>query len=387
MEIGGVERSLLSLLNNIDYKKNEIDLMLYRHQGDLLNLIPSNVNLLDEVPEYTTFRKSILEILKEKHFTIGISRILSKIIANLRSKSRKMIESGYFQMQLMWKYSIRVLPIIDKEYDVAISFLWPHYLVAEKVKAKKKIAWIHTDYSVVETDIEVDLKMWKNFDYIIAVSEECKRAFVSKYPNLKDKIIVVENINSPEFIKTMAHEPISNPMLSDSRFKIVTVARLSHAKGIDMAVEALKLIKDSGNHDVCWYVIGYGGDEEKIKKLIKLYKLEDCFILLGKKSNPYPYIKAADLYVQPSRYEGKAVTVVEAQILSKPVLITDYSTSKSQVRNQFDGYITELSNIGLARGIEFFYRNPILLEELRSNCSKTDYSNTFELDKLYKLMD
>ena len=183
----------------------------------------------------------------------------------------------------------------------------------------------------------------------------------------------------------MADEKIDNPMNNDNRFKVVTVARLSHAKGIDNAVKALKILKDKGYTDIAWYVVGYGGDEAMIKDLIKELKLEDSFILLGKQTNPYPYMKAADLYVQPSRYEGKAVTVGEAQILTKPVMITNYTTATSQVRDGFDGYITELSVEGIADGIEKLYKDCPLIKHLVSNCVNTNYSNNAELQKLYDL--
>ena len=184
----------------------------------------------------------------------------------------------------------------------------------------------------------------------------------------------------------MANEKVDNPMTNDNRFKIVTVARLSHAKGIDQAVKALKLLKDKGYDDISWYVVGYGGDETMIKDLIKEMKLEDRFILLGKQTNPYPYMKEADLYVQPSRYEGKAVTVGEAQILSKPVLITNYATANSQLKDGFDGCITELSVEGIVDGIEKLYKDSSLRDKLTNNCMQTDYSNNDELSKLYNLI-
>ncbi|MED0992662.1 glycosyltransferase [Bacillus nitratireducens] len=387
MEVGGVERSLISMLEGFDYKKYAVDLMLYRHQGDFMELVCNKVNLLDEVPQYTTFRKSIGETLKDKEYGIGFSRILSKINTCFTGKAKGIVETGYYQMQLMWKYATPFLPKLDKEYDVAISYLWPHYFVADKVKAKKKIAWIHTDYSIIETDIEMDLKVWNKFDYIVAVSEACKNSFLKKYSSLKNKVIVMENITSPQFIRDMANEEIDTPMLLDNRFKVITVARLSHAKGIDNAVRALRILKDKGYENIAWYVVGYGGDETMIKNLIRDLKLENSFVLLGKQINPYPYIKEADLYVQPSRYEGKAVTVGEAQILAKPVLITNYTTANSQVKNGVDGYITELSVEGIADGIEKLYRDATVRKQLANNCSNTDYSNKYELNKLYEIME
>ena len=384
MEVGGVERSLISMLHNFDYKY-DVDLMLYSHTGDFMDLLPKSPNLLPENKKYKTFRMPIAQIVKQGNIPMAISRIYSIFESKIKSKINNLDESVYAQMQYMWKNSLYFLPKHKKKYDVAISYLWPHYFVAQKVDAKVKIAWIHTDYSKLETDIEVDLKMWDQFDYIVAVSEECKNAFLEKYNKLKDKVIVIENITSPIFIETMAKEEVENPLNDGDCFKIVSVARLSYAKGIDNAVRALKILVDKGYDNIKWYVVGYGGDEILIRNLIKENELEDKFILLGKKINPYPYMKSADLYVQPSRYEGKAVTVVEAQILNKPVLITNYPTAKSQVKENYDGVICELSVEGIADGVEELFKNRMKLNALEDNCKKTNYSNSYELEKLYSL--
>ncbi|WP_028550870.1 glycosyltransferase [Paenibacillus sp. UNC451MF] len=386
MEVGGVERSLASMLEHFDYEQYSVDLMLHRHKGDFMNLLSPKVRLIDEIPEYATFRKSIAETIKDRHYRIGISRVASRVSAGLLGKIRNMAEPGYYQMQLMWKYALPYLPSLEKPYDVAISYLWPHYFVAEKIHARQKIAWIHTDYSNIDTDISLDLRMWNQFDLIVAVSDACQASFLGKYPSLEPKVIVMENITSPEFIRTMANKEAAEPIESDSRFTLITVARLSHAKGIDNAVRALKLLKDKGYDDIAWYVVGYGGDEAMIHQLIAEHKLEDRFILLGKKTNPYPYMKAANLYVQPSRYEGKAVTVTEAKILGKPVLITNYPTAGSQVDNEVDGVICDLNVEGIAEGIERMYKKQELRVQLMDNIKDKDYGNSCELEKLYRLI-
>jgi glycosyltransferase involved in cell wall biosynthesis len=382
MEVGGVERSLISLLHHLNYERFETDIMLYSHTGDFMQMLPKTPNLLKEIKEYKTFRMPIGRIFKEGFLPIGLARLLAKTRASLQISQEK----GYKQMQYMWEYALPFLPKLEKTYDMAISFLWPHYFVAKKVNAKKKIAWIHTDFSTVDTDMNKDIKMWQSFDYIVAVSEACKQAFVTKYPALKKKVVVIENIHAPEVIRALAKEPIRHPMLDDSRFKIVTVARLSHAKGIDQAVRAMKIVRDRGYQDIAWYVVGYGGDEAMIKDLIQQYQLEDAFILVGKQLNPYVFIEAADLYVQPSRYEGKAVTVSEAQILGKPVLITNYPTANSQLTDGVDGMICDLSIEGIANGIELLYQKPELRVRLSRNCKNRDYQNHQELEKLYALV-
>ena len=387
MEVGGVERSLISMLNNFDYDNNQVDLMLYRHQGDFMKLLPNKHSLLREIPEYSSFRKSIKELINEKRYILALTRVLANLNSKVIGRINGITEKGYYQMQLMWRYALPFLPKLEKEYDVAISYLWPHYFIAEKVKAKRKIAWIHTDYSTIETNIDMDLEMWNKFDYIMAVSEECKNAFLKKYTSLESKLKVMENITSPEFIRNMAEEEIEEDIKNDNSFKLVSVARLSHAKGIDNAVKALKILHDRGLTDIKWYVVGYGGDEEMIKSLIKENKLEDSFILLGKKINPYPYMKMADIYVQPSRYEGKAVTVGEAQILGKPVIITNYTTANSQVKEDIDGYICDLSVDGIANGIEIIYKDKKFRFILSQNCENTNYSNSFELNNLYDVFN
>lgn len=386
MEVGGVERSLISMLENIDYTRYKVDLMLFKHQGDFINLLPVNANLLPEIAGYSTFRKSIGEIFRDKQYAIGCSRLFCKLKTNFVHKTKKLNEPGYYQMQFMWKYALPFLPKMEGEYDVAISYLWPHDFVAEKVKAMKKIGWIHTDFSTIETDRKRDLKVWKKFDHIIAVSEDCKHTFIQKYPELEEKVFVVENVSSPKFILDMSEGTIDNPMLLDHRFKLLTVARLSYAKGIDQAVEALKLLIDKGYRNLVWYVVGYGGDEAHIRKLISQYQLENHFILLGKQTNPYPFMKACDLYVQPSRYEGKAVTVTEAKILGKPILVTNYPTAKSQIEHGVDGIICDLTINGLSEGIEKMYIQKDLRNQLADYLKYTDFHNEDELYKLYDLI-
>ncbi|WP_195986772.1 glycosyltransferase [Clostridium sp. D53t1_180928_C8] len=387
MEIGGVERSLLSMLDSFDYDNNNVDLMLYSHTGDFMNLISNKVNLLEENKKYSTFRKSIGQTFKDKQFLLGLTRLMARNNCTKIANKFNLSESSYVQMQLMWKYAINFLPNLDKEYDLAISYLWPHYFVAEKVNAKKKVAWIHTDYSKLDTYIDEDLKIWDKYDCIFAVSEECKNSFLNKYGSLKNKVKVLENITAVNFIKNMAKEEINDFYTKEGEFNLLSVARFSPAKGIDNAVRALKILHDRGLTNIKWNVVGYGGDEENIRKLIKENNLNDSFILLGKKTNPYPYMKKCDLYVQPSRYEGKAVTVTEAQILSKPVLITNYPTAKSQIRNGIDGYICELGPRGIADGIEELYINTNTRKGFSNTCININFENGSELEKIYKLMN
>ena len=381
LEIGGVERSLISMLNNFDYERYDVELLLYNHSGEFMPLILKDVKLLPENTKYKSIRLGIGTLIKAGEYNLAFQRLRAKYGYEYRKD--KSLDDTY-QMQLMWKYCNPYFPKVEEEYDVAISYLWPHNFVAEKVRAKKKIAWIHTDYSNISPDRNIDLEVWDKFDSIVGVSEKCVATFLKLYPSLKKKCVVVENITSPEFIRKMSEEQVSEEFEKD-KFNLLTVARFSHAKGIDQGVEAIKLLRDRGIDNIKWYIVGYGGDENKIRELITRYSLEDMIEILGKKDNPYPYMKMCDLYMQPSRYEGKAVTVVEAQILAKPILITNYPTAHSQVVDRVDGEICELSIEGIANGVEKFYRDRDFLERYRFNCESGNYENKEELKKLYEL--
>ncbi|NOV00214.1 glycosyltransferase [Paenibacillus planticolens] len=388
MEIGGIERSLINMLESFDYDNYEVDLFICNHSGDFLGLIPKQVNLLPQIPHYTVFRKSMVQCLKEGHISALIIRLLSKTIAATKARFRHLKEGpGYIQMQLDLKYTSYVLPKFKKNYDLAISYAWPHDIVANKVTAAKKIAWIHTDYSELEIDNKMDLAVWKKYDVIASISEACTEAFIKTYPSLRDKIKLIENITSPNFIRKMADEPVELNDSDQDAFTIVSVGRLSYVKGFDMAVKALRLLHDKGLTQIKWLVVGYGGYEAELKQLIAENKLEDSFVLLGKQVNPYPYMKACDIYVQPSRYEGKAVTVTEAKILGKPILITNYPTASSQIVDGEEGLICGLSVEGIAAGIERLLVDSELRSKFANTCLQINYSNSNELNKLYSIVD
>ncbi|WP_134702547.1 glycosyltransferase [Ammoniphilus sp. YIM 78166] len=387
MAIGGVERSLIGLLSQIDYDKYDVDLMLFKHEGEFLPLLPQGPTLLPEIPTYTTFRMPILQTLREGHLPIALTRLLARYLGSCHGLLKRCDEPGYLAIQYGWALSKPYLPQLNHtKYDLAISFLWPHYFVGHKVQAKRKVGWIHTDYSKIAINKSVDKKMWDNLDKIIAVSEECKNSFLKMFPEYSENTLVIENILSPNFVWGQSNQDISPEMPeTPGRTKLLTVGRLTFAKGMDDAVRACRRLLDIGL-DIEWYVVGYGPLESELQDLIKQYGVKDRFKLLGKKTNPYPYIKACDIYVQPSRYEGKAVTVREAQILAKPVLITNFPTAKSQVRDGIDGLITGMGVEGIVSGLQKLIEDKELTNRLISNTMAADYGNNSEIEKLYALI-
>ena len=386
MEIGGAERALLGLLNSFDYSKYQVDLFLMRQEGDLFKFIPKEVNLLPmnqarylAVPMKFLIAKHEISMLygrlKAKYLT-------KKRVKELGIKKENQVELTYSH-RYTWEYMDDINP--DVEYDLAISFLTPHYICLNHVKAKKKIAWIHTDYSTIDIDVETELGMWKGYDYIASISEKATEAFLQKFPTLQDKIIGIDNIVTNSMVEEQADEPIDVEFEKEEHIKLLSVGRFSYAKNFDNVPEICKYLLEGG-FNIRWYLIGFGGDEQLIRNNIEKYGMKDRVIILGKKDNPYPYIKNCDVYVQPSRYEGKAVTVREAQILHKPIVITDFPTAHSQVEDGYDGVIVPLDNKECAKGIERVIRDSDLQNKLIKNMKKTHYSNECEVEKIYKLI-
>ena len=228
--------------------------------------------------------------------------------------------------------------------------------------------------------------MWGSYDYIASISQAVTTNFLKNFPQLEDKIIEIPNILPVKLISKQADEfDVSNEMIDDGSIKLLSIGRYCEAKNFDNVPFICKKILELGLN-VKWYIIGFGGDEERIKKSITESHMEDHVILLGKKSNPYPYIKACDVYVQPSRYEGKCVSVIEAQSLHKPVIITNYPTAMSQLKDGYDGVIVSLENNQCAENIVLCLTNQNKLREMTINMLSNDYSNQKNIDILYTLI-
>lgn len=387
MELGGAERSLLGILNSIDYKKYEVDLMLYRHTGELLKYIPEEVNLLPEDKQMSMLAIPFTNVIKKGQFMMAYGRYKGKKKAIEYEKNNANGKESMVMLDYSHKYTVPyVKKTIDKMYDLAISFLTPHYYVAEKINAKVKLAWIHTDYSNYLLDVKSELEMWGKYDYIASISPKCTEGFLKVFSELKDKIIEISNVNAEKLIRQQATEEDAMDMKTqDDKVCLCSIGRFAHAKNFDHIPAIASKIKEQGIK-FKWFIIGYGGEEQLIREKIKEENMEDTVIILGKKANPYPYIKHCDIYVQPSRYEGKAVTVIEAQMLQKPVIITAFPSSSSQLEDGVDGVIVPMDDEGCAKGIVNVIKNKKLQEKLVKNCKMRDYSSSKEVEKLYKLM-
>lgn len=384
MEIGGAEKALLGLLGNFDYSKYNVDLFLYHHEGELMQFIPKKVNLLPENKSYASLAKPLKQVIKNMAFGTLIGRYNGKNAATEYIVRNHIKDGSYIYIDYSHRFTKPYMPkISDKEYDLVISFLTPHYFAAEKCKGKKKIAWIHTDYSYIDIDVVSELDMWSAYDYIVSISEKVTEGFLKKFPSLADRIVLIENMHPADFIKAQADEiDVSDEMPDDGYIRFLSVGRFCEAKNFDNVPDICSRLDN-----VKWYIIGFGADEELIRKKISEAGVEDRVILLGKKTNPYPYFKACDFYIQPSRYEGNAVTVNEALILGKKVAITDYATAESQIRNGVNGVIVPLENEKCAEGLKAFIEDKALQEKITQNIKNSDFSNSDGFKKITEILE
>lgn len=386
MELGGAEISLIGLLHALDPERVDVDLFIHSHQGPLMEFIPKWVNLLPEVKSYSMIERPMKEALRAGEWRIVANRLRGKRLHRRYIQTVDGIMEDISVFQYIADCITPSLPLItpDVDYDLCISFLIPHNIGRDKVKAHKRLAWIHTDYSTVHVNAEKELPVWDAYDHIASISPDVTASFVKTFPSLSHKVIEIENILSPDFVRSRAEEfDASEEMPGD--LKLLTIGRFTYQKNFDNLPSIAASLVSLGYENLRWYIIGYG-DEERVRQSIREAEMENHVIILGKKENPYPYIKACDIYVQPSRYEGKSVTVREAQMLGKPVAVTAYPTASSQIRHGIDGIIVPLDNEGCAHGLAGFIADRPLRDKITANLKSLDFGNESETKKIYKIL-
>lgn len=387
LEIGGAERALIGFLDCLSKSGHDIDLFLCRHSGPLMKYIPEGIHLLPEDKHAACIAIPMKDALRKGAFGIVLGRLCAKARTKYYHQKHPDNDSNV-AIEYSHLETYRFVKKIGsaQHYDAVFSFLAPHYISASKTHAKKKIAWIHTDYLAISVDTQAGFHIWNQFDHIIAISQACSDSFLSLYPELRSKVIIAENPLPIQLIHTQASESsVSSEMPTDGSIRLLSVGRFCTAKNFDNVPDICARLVQAGLN-VKWYLIGFGEDEALIRQKVKESNMENRVILLGKKDNPYPYIAACDLYVQPSRYEGKCVSVIEAQTLGKPVVITCYPTSSSQLEDGVDGVIVPTDNAGCAQGLASLLRDPEKMTRLAHNCRTRNYSNSAEAEKIYQLI-
>lgn len=385
MEIGGAERALLGLLDSIDYDNYQVDLLLCSHTGDFMPLINGHVNLLPYDRRFDFFQSPVSQLLRQGQWAKAAIRLWAKFAERRRARRRGLPHSVWHAQQIIHRAMEPLLPKVKGHYDLAINFLGIPSILVRCVGADMKMAWVHTDYTKIVADPRLDRRMFSQINRIVNVSEDCKRIFDSIYPEFASRSIVIENILNTSLVKKLADEPEDIPFSKDT-LNLLSIGRFGEAKNFENIPEICRLLTEKGVRRFKWHIIGYGGMEKLIRENIERFHMFDHVEILGKRVNPYPYIKACDIYLQPSRFEGKAVTVREAQMLGKPVIVTAYPTAPSQIQNGLDGLILPMDTPAFANALADTLRDTPRLHALAAHCQTHPFGNESEMTKIYTLI-
>ena len=377
---GGAEKSLLSLLSLLDYDKYDVTLQMFRRGGMFEELLPPEVHVRKEL-DYTAFCS---QSMVKQMLSFDLRRIAARVRTSLFLRSNAKKGRPLHDAQAYWKYSAAAYDPLPERYDVAIA--WgqgtPTHFVAEKVQAQKKFAWVNADYENVGHNKDFDCKYYAAFTGIICVSDKLCLTLQKAFPEYAAKMTTIYDINNPATIFTMADQPCS--LLNRENLTLVTVGRLVPQKGYDIAAKAAWLLKKR-NVKFHWYVVG-GGDSAPIEKDIAQYGISDCFTLLGAKANPYPYMKAADIYVQTSKFEGYCLTLAEARMLNIPCVTTNFDVVYAQMIDGDNGLVVEMSAEAVADGIIRLATDQELYQHIKGYQIQEKKGNVEEIEKFYELV-
>lgn len=387
--VGGIAKSLLSLFSEID-GKYDIDFLIMEKSGLLIPLIPKDINVLPELlkrefrnphPKYV-FKN--LKTLKFKEWLKWVGYSISCCFARLTGGLHKHICT-------MDVYIGKHTKKIDKHYDAAIAYAGGRciYYLVENVDADVKIGYVHSDYLVNETDFmlyNADKKYYPKLDKIVTISQKCLQSLNQKFPDLESKCCVVENICSVKNIRDMAERGESYTDNFEG-FRISSLVRFDiQTKGLDIALESAKILKEKGK-SFRWYIIGDGGQRPTLERMVAENKLENEFVLLGAKVNPYGYLKDSDIYAQTSRIEGKSVSLDEAKALAKPIVVTCFPSVYDQFKDGENALIAEMTAQGVADKISMLMEDKNLREKLTENLLNEKVGNEEQAQVFESLLE
>lgn len=373
MVMGGSTTSLLSVLRELDYSTYEVDLLLFQIENpELFEEIPKEVNILPFA------YKSSLPLKLRKMLSI-------KCWKALMSKNE-----GRYKEQMMQQALVSLSRNLNKKYDIAASYLegWSLYYLVDKVKAKRKISWIHVNYGEAGYNREADFKYFEKIDEFALVSDSCVNDFVDRFSRLDVKAVNIPNLLSAKVLRNRADISIKDITFpTDSNIlKFISVCRLDcKHKGLDRAVRAFAKLKEYRNRYV-WYIVGEGDDREYLEKLIESEGLSSNIYMIGSKSNPCPYVYNSDVFLLPSHYEGKPMAVTEAQILGVVPCVTDYSSAREQIADGIDGIVMDNTDEGIEEALRDILSGKVDLKQLKCAVDQKDYSNAEEIKVVERFM-
>ena len=377
--IGGIESALVNLLNSIDYNKYNVTCLILYNYTDMAHRIPKKCRLLIADRNKTVsfndpYKYSKLFSLLEKPQNASRFRLLIwKILCFLFKGLEVRLYSAYIKKQLKTEHFDTAVIYSDVVAETAVR----------SISAKKFLMFYHHG---AMRRVYHDAIGYKKSENIVTVSESQAEMLKNFVPKHKEKIIAINNIIDVEDILLRSKEtPLTQ--YSENTFNIVSCGRLSKEKGMDLAVSACKELLDKGYSDILWWIVGGGPAKNELSEQIKALGVENNVHLLGMQANPYPYIANADLSVQPSRFEGHSVAIMEAKILGKPIVATR-SAAKEQIQDGVNGVLCDTDAKSIANAITKVLTN----EELRKKITEASEAEDFEsrnkdiLNKLYKIL-
>lgn len=386
----GAETALLELLRQIDPKQYEVSLFVLMGQGEMISRVPDTVKICNR-----TFRdcsvlsaegrkglvRTILKAMLRRGTVLRLFPYLVKNFLAMRKRGKILPD------KLLWRVLSDGADRLQEEYDLAVAYLegGSTYYVADWVRAKRKAAFVHVDYAQAGYTKDLDLDCYRKYTKVFAVSDEVKTAFLKVYGEYAGKTEVFHNILNPESIRSKAQsgQGFAEPF---EGIRIVSVGRLTAQKAFEVSIDAMKLVKDAGRK-VRWYVFGEGDQRKMLEERIAKLGLKEDFLLPGAVSNPYPYMKQADIYVHASRFEGKSIAIQEAQILGKPILVSDCSGNREQVIQDVDGLLCEFCAEGICEGILQLLDDADRRERLGRAAAEKNKAENTEIVKLLSLTE
>ena len=363
LHCGGAEKSLLSLLNNMDYTDYDIKLMVFKKGGEFEKFVPKHIKI-----ESVNYKAGVVERLKFKLFKL----------ADIKNKNHN--------AQLFWQSVKNKLPKKEEYYDIAISWGqgFATYYVSQKINADKKLAWVNIDYQKAGYNWKEDLYKYQEFDTVVGVSDFVKESMQKFLP--QDKVIAIRNIIDPDEIRTRGKHSKSIEF-NNNQINIISVGRLAKQKGFELAIRAMKILQNGG-YKAHLYIIGEGQEREFLENEIEIANIQHNCTLLGFRENPYPYMNDCDIYLQSSWFEGLGRTIIEAGLLSKPIVTTNFPTAASILTHEKTGLIVEMNPEAIATGLKRIIDDKKFKELLISNLNKQDDKEKAKtLTAVYKLFN
>jgi len=385
----GAETAMLELLKALDSPEYDISLYVIMGQGEMIGKLPPYVRLRNlrfnahSVLSRQGKRGMMATVCRAFFRNGGQIKKIRGIAGNLASMGRQ----GKFQAdKLLWRMLSDGSLRLEEQFDLAVAWLEgaSAYYVAEHVKAARKCAFIHIDYESAGYTREMDRNCWDSFEKIFMVSQEVKEHFLAVYPEYADKAEIFHNLVDQEGIRRRSREAGGFSDGYEGK-RLLTVGRLTWQKAYDIAIDAMKLLKDKGCN-VRWYILGEGDQRRTLEKKIAALQLKEDFVLLGAAENPCPYYAQADIYVHATRFEGKSIAIQEAQTLGCAVIASDCNGNREQIENGEDGILCHLTPEGIAESIETLLQNEETRKKLGKSAERKNMAQEQELQKLLQLL-